>query len=142
MDARISRTRRGDPLLVAATTLYAVGLASHTADHVRRGTAVLSPEVFWLGIVSTIVSVLTIALIAARHPWGQTLAALIGLPVAAGVAVVHLLPHWSVLSDAFPGARGTGVTAMSWTVVLLEIAGAAAMGVAALRLELRRSPQA
>jgi len=40
-----------------------------------------------------------------------------GIPVALGVAAVHLLPKWSALSDSFLGAQHAGVTALSWTVV-------------------------
>jgi hypothetical protein len=47
------------------------------------------------------------------------------------------LPYWSAFSDAFPGARGTGVTAMSWTVVLIEIVGAALMGAIGLSIVLK-----
>jgi hypothetical protein len=124
-------------LLRYATVLYAAGLAVHTADHLRRGTGVLTWEVFWAGILSTAVGVLTIALVLGGHRLAPALAAAAGVPIAVGVAAVHLLPHWSALSDAFPGARGTGVTALSWTVVLVEIAGAFAVGAAGLYI-LRR----
>ena len=126
-----------DRPLKAATALYALGLALHTADHIRRGTAVISPEVFWAGIFSTSMGLLTIALVFTRHRLAPLAAALLGIPVAVGVAAVHLLPHWSALSDAFPGAQGTGVTAVSYVVVLLEIAGALALGVVGLRTVLR-----
>ena len=140
MDHPATRTRSaesasgGDRLLRYAAAFYAVGLIVHTADHIRRGTAVISTEVYWAGIISTAIGVVTIALIAARHRLAPLAAALTGLPIAAGVAAVHLLPHWSVLSDAFPGARGTGVTALSWAVVSVEIAGALAMGLRGLVL--------
>lgn len=122
-----------------ATALYVAGLIAHTADHIRRGTAVISPEVFWLGILSTTAGLSTVALIVARHRLAPLAAALVGLPVAVGVAAVHLLPHWSALSDAFPGAVGTGITPFSWAVVLVEIAGSLAMGLAGLAM-LRRHP--
>ena len=65
-----------------------------------------------------------------RH--APLLAAITGFPIAFGVAAVHLLPKWSAFSDTFVGAHNTGVTAMSWTVVLVEIAGALALGIAGL----------
>jgi hypothetical protein len=129
--------RAGDSLdraLRWATALYALGLAAHFADHLRRGTGVITGEVFWAGIVSTTLGVATIALVVAGHRLAPLAAALVGIPAAVGVAAVHLLPHWSALSDAFPGGSATGVTAMSWTVVMLEILGAAAMGVVGLRI--------
>jgi hypothetical protein len=136
-----TQRRRGDPgaterdmlLLRWAAALYALGLAAHIADHIRRGTGVVSPEVFWAGMVSTTAGVATLALVAIRHRLAPLAAALLGVPVAFGVAAVHLLPHWSALSDAFPAAQGTGVTPLSWAVVLVEIAGALALGVMGIR---------
>jgi hypothetical protein len=128
----------GERVLRYATALYAAGLAAHTADHLRRGTGVLSWEVFWAGMLSTAVGLITIALVFARHHLAPLLAGAAGLTIAVGVGAVHLLPHWSALSDAFPGAQGTGVTALSWTVVLLEISGALAVGAAGLHLVRRQ----
>jgi hypothetical protein len=122
--------RGGHRLLTYAAALYGIGLVAHTADHIRRGSGVLTPEVYWAGIVSTMIGVATIALVLGRHRVAPLAAALAGGPIAVGVAMVHLLPRWSVLSDAFPGAQGTGVTPLSWAVVLLEIAGALALGAA------------
>jgi hypothetical protein len=126
--ARLSRFLRG------AALLYGAGIVLHTADHVRRGIAVLTPEVYWLGTVSTIAGVITIALVLRRHHLAPLIAALMGFQVALGTAAVHLLPHWSAFSDAFPGSNGTGVTAFSWTVVLIEIVGALGMGIAGMML--------
>jgi hypothetical protein len=45
------------------------------------------------------------------------------------------LPKWSsALSDTFIGAHNTGVTGLSWAVVLVEIAGALAMGIVGLTI--------
>jgi hypothetical protein len=109
---------------------YALGLALHTADHLRRGLDVVTPQVLWAGNVSTAVGITVAVLVILGHRNGPILAAVTGVPVAVGVAAVHLLPKWSALSDAFVGAHNTGVTAWSWTVVLMEIVGALAMGVA------------
>jgi hypothetical protein len=122
--------RRSDRLMTYAAALYGSGLVAHTADHIRRGSGVLTPEVYWAGIVSTVIGVATIALVLTRHRLAPLAAAVVGGPIAVGVAAVHLLPHWGVMSDAFPGAQQTGVTALSWAVVLLEIAGALALGAA------------
>ena len=122
---------RADRFLRNATILYGAGLVLHVADHFRRGTSVLTGEVNLLGTISTVAGVITIGLVMTRHRLAPVLAMILGFTVAVGVAAVHLLPHWSDFSDAFPGSR-TGVTALSWTVVLIEIAGAFAMGVAGL----------
>jgi hypothetical protein len=111
---------------------YALGLALHTADHVRRGLDVVTTQVQIAGNLSTVVGITAAVLVIVGHRFGPMLAALTGIPVGLGVAAVHLLPRWSAFSDAFPGAHNTGVTATSWTVVLIEIAGALAMGVVGL----------
>jgi hypothetical protein len=116
-------------LLRSAAVLYGAGLALHTADHIRRGVGVLTPEVYWLGTISTIAGVVTLVLVLARHRRAPLVAALVGFQVALGTAAVHLLPHWSSFSDALPGARGTGVTLFSWIVVNIEIVGALLMGI-------------
>ena len=121
-----------------AALLYALGLGLHTVDHVRRGLDVLTPEVQWAGNLSTAIGIATVVLVLIGNRLGPLAAALTGIPVGVGVAAVHLLPHWSAFSDAFPGSHGTGVTAMSWTVVLIEIVGAIAMGVIGLRIVLER----
>lgn len=128
----------GDRLLTCAAALYGIGLVAHTADHIRRGSGVLTPEVYWAGIVSTVIGVATIALVLARHRLAPLAAAVVGGPIAFGVAAVHLLPHWGVMSDAFPGAQGTGITSLSWAVVLLEMAGALALGAAGVYVLRRR----
>jgi hypothetical protein len=116
-------------LLKYCALFYALGLALHTADHLRRGLDVVTPQVLWAGNVSTLIGITTVVAVILGHRYGPMLAAVTGLPVGLGVAAVHLLPKWSALSDTFQGAHNNGVTALSWTVVLMEIAGALAMGV-------------
>jgi hypothetical protein len=118
------------PWLKHSALFYALGLALHTADHFRRGLDAVTPQVLWAGNISTAIGITVAALVIVGHRAGPMLAALTGGPVAVGVAAVHLLPKWSALSDAFVGAHNSGVTAFSWTVVLIEIVGALAMGVA------------
>lgn len=118
------------PWLKYSALFYALGLALHTADHFRRGLDAVTPQVLWAGNVSTAIGITVAALVIVGHRSGPLLAAVSGIPVAVGVAAVHMLPKWSALSDAFVGAHNTGVTAVSWTVVMIEIVGAVAMGIA------------
>lgn len=111
----------GDRALRSAAIVFAVGLALHTADHVRRGVGVLTPEVLWGGTVLTLVGVVAIAAVLARHRLAPKVAVVVGFYTAVAVATTHLLPHWSSLSDAFPGS---GVGWLSWAAVSVEIAGA------------------
>lgn len=127
----MTELRRSDRLLRGGALLYGVGLVLHLADHFRRGTEVLTGEVNLLGTISTIAGVAVIVMVFVRHHLAPAAAVALGFPVAIGVAAVHLLPRWSDFSDAFPGST-TGVNAMSWTVVLIEIVGAFALGLAGL----------
>lgn len=123
--------------------VYGAGLVIHTADHFRRGTSVVSAQILWLGTISTFIAVFTFALIARRARRAPHVAAFVGIATAIGVSAVHLLPAWSAsLSDAFPGGAVRGVTAVSWSAVLIEIAGALAMGLAALTMLRSRSAAA
>jgi hypothetical protein len=120
--------------LKAAAAFYGFGLLVHTLDHLRRGLDVITPQVSWAGNLSTLLGIVAIVLVFTDHRYAAPFAAFTGLSVGIGVAAVHLLPEWSVFSDAFPGARETGVTGISWAVVLIEVTGALAMGVIASRM--------
>jgi hypothetical protein len=124
-------------MLRYAAGLYAAGWVLHTADHLRRGTDVVTHQVLALGLVSGVLQVLAIVLVFRNHRLAPVWAVAVGLPNGLGIAAVHLLPKWSAsLSDAYTGAHGTGVTAFSWLVTLIEVAGAllfAAAGWAVLR---------
>lgn len=122
----------GDRFLKIGAALYGAGLLLHLADHFRRGTDVLTGEVNLLGTISTVAGVVVIGLVFTGHRLAPAASIALGFPVAVGVAAVHLLPRWSDFSDAFPGST-TGVNAGSWTVVLIEIAGAFVLGLAGYR---------
>jgi hypothetical protein len=115
-----------------AALFYALGLALHTADHFRRGLDASTGQVLVAGNLSTAVGVTVAVMVIVGYRHAPLLAAVTGFPIAIGVAAVHLLPRWSAFSDSFVNAHNTGVTAMSWSVVLIEIAGALAMGITGL----------
>jgi len=110
--------------------LYALGLGLHTVDHFRRGLDASTGQVLVAGNISTAIGITVVVMVIVGYRHAALLAAITGFPVAFGVAAVHLLPTWSAFSDTFVNAHNTGITAMSWTVVLIEIAGALAMGIA------------
>lgn len=120
------RSRANRELRYAAL-LYAIGLSVHTADHFRRGTDVITPQVYWAGLLSTFVAVIAIGFVLLEVRPAPVVAVGVGLTNAIGVAAVHLLPSWSAFSDAFPGSM---VDSLSWTAVLVEIASAVVFGVA------------
>jgi hypothetical protein len=132
---------RSDRVLRYAALFYAGGFLVHTADHLRRGLDVLTPEVFWAGTVSGVVAVAAIALALVGHRLAPLVAVAHGFSQALGVAAVHLPPTWSAFSDSLPDA---GADALSWAAVLLEIAGAlafAAAGAYVLRRGARCPPR-
>src|SRR4051812_7022746 len=100
-----------------AALVYFVGIVAHTADHLRRGTDVITSQVLWLGYLGFAAAALVFFLILIRHPLAPLVGTVVGFAVAIGVSAVHLLPHWSAFSDAFPGSSGVGVTGVSYTVV-------------------------
>jgi len=120
---------QGYRFLRYACILYAIGLVAHGADHLRRGIDVLTPEVAWAGTLTTIMGLILIALVFSGHRLAPAAAAAFGFSNAVGVGAVHLLPHWSAFSDAFPGGE-LGVEVTSWAAVLIEIAGLLALGAA------------
>jgi hypothetical protein len=124
--------RRFDPLAVAAVA-FGLTILFHGADHVRRGTGPLTPEVFWGGAALALVNFMVIGLVLRRHPRAPLLCAFAGLWTAAGVSAAHLAPHWSALSDPYPDQS---LDAVAWVAMSSEVAAAlvlAGTAIAALR---------
>ena len=119
-----TRTLRNGALLLLAAFLL------HNGDHLRRGIGVLTPEVFWAGTVTGLMTLAAIVLVLRGHRLGPPVAVAVGCGMVLGVSVVHLLPRWSVLSDSLPDG---GVDAFTWMAVLCEIAGGLAFGCAGLQ---------
>jgi hypothetical protein len=114
-----------DRLLKCTAWLFAAALLVHNMDHLRRGLKVLTPEVLWAGIALNIAAVAVIAIVVARREWASAAAAGVGFFMAIGVTASHLLPHWGVFSDAFPGSH---VDIWSYAAVLFEIGASALFG--------------
>src|SRR5438477_6798794 len=113
--------RTVDPLRTAGV-VFAVALAVHGVDHLRRGMDVITPEVLWLGNLQIALSIATLVLVFRRHRWAPAFAVVTGFASAIGFSTAHLLPHWSALSDAFTGAHpAPNVTAFSWFAAMFEI---------------------
>jgi hypothetical protein len=127
---------RSARLLRYSAALYFVAWLVHSGDHLRRGFGVESTELIVLGTVVAVLQLVAIGLVFARQVLAPLAAVAIGIPDGIGIAALHLLPHWSVFSDAFPGAHGTGVTAFSWFAAIVEVVAAfvfAAAGAYSLR---------
>ena len=130
---------QGYRLLRYACILYIVGFVLHTADHFRRGTDTLTPEVFWLAGVANVAGLIVITLVFTGHPLAPLGAAVKGLTSAVLFAAVHFLPEWSAFSDAFPGGAERGVEVTSWAGALIEIAGLLALGAVGTYLLMNRA---
>src|SRR5690242_3570109 len=124
MAADWTHDRESARVLWYAALFYLAAWAVHTGDHVRRGLGTVTPEVSTLGTIAAVLQLVAIAAVLGRHRHAPLLAVVIGLPDAIGIAAVHLLPHWSAFSDAFPGSHGEGVNAFSWFAAALEIVAA------------------
>ena len=125
---------RQDRVLRYAALVFTAALVVHGADHWRRGFKVLTPEVYWAGMVLWVLALISITLVLTRHAWGPLVAVAVGFPTAVVVAASHLLPHWSSFSDAFPGS---GVDNLSYAAVVFEIIASLVFGTAGMRILLR-----
>ena len=146
--AALTAVQRLDPMTTAfralrwGTAMYLVGWLLHSADHLRRGTDVVTRHVQGLGVFGTIVAFVIAALVFTRHRWAPIFATYVVLPTGVLLIAVHVLPSWGVWSDAFPGGATRGVTAMSWVAVLLEVSGKLAVGLIGVSMLLReKRPQ-
>jgi hypothetical protein len=121
--------------LKRAAWIYAIGTTLHTIDHFRRGAGSTSWELVEVGTAGTILAAIVITLILTEHRLAPTAAVSVGFAHGLGIAAVHWLPRWSVLSDSF---FDWSAGPISWTAVTLEVAGAIGVGVAGA-IALRRS---
>jgi hypothetical protein len=124
------------------TVLFAVALALHAADHLRRGMDVVPQAVMIAGMVQIVLAAATIVLVFLGSRWAPHAAVAIGTVSAVGFTAAHLLPTWGFFSDSFinapPSAR---VTWFSWVTAVCEIAADVAfavVGALVLRTRSRR----
>jgi hypothetical protein len=131
-DGRVAAWRGVDRagVLTAAAAMFVAGNLIHTADHLRQGTGRLTTEVLAGGTVLTLAAFAALWLAWRHHAHAAAFAAVVGVTGAVGISAAHLLPHWSALSDSYPDI---GVDALSWAIVLIEIATATGLAVVAIR---------
>jgi hypothetical protein len=114
--------------------VFAVAVAIHGLDHLRRGPDVVTDVVRGAGATQFVLAGAAVMLVFRRHPFAPALAAFVGLASAVLFVAAHLLPQWSAFSDPYTGAQvAPGVTGFSWFTALFEIAADTAFGVAGLR---------
>jgi hypothetical protein len=120
---------RSHALTTASIAFVAANLA-HTLDHLRQGTSQLATEVVAGGTVLSILAIATLVFVLRGDRRAPLIATVVGLWSAAGVAASHIAPHWSAFSDSYPQIHAD---ALSWVVMLAEVAAAAALGLVGLR---------
>jgi hypothetical protein len=116
--------------LGGAAALFLAANVVHTLDHVRTGLDRLPAEVVSAGTLLTIAAVFALVLALRRDPRAPVVCTGVGVAAGLGVAAAHLAPHWSALSDPYPGL---GPDALSWVVMLAEIAAGLVLAVAGAR---------
>ena len=129
-------------ILLRANIAFVAANLVHTADHQRQGLDGLSWEIMVGGSTLTLAAIVSLVLTLRRDERAAIFGVVLGLSAAAGIAASHIAPHWSTLSDSYPQIHAD---AISWVVVLLEIAGAlllAAVGLRELRRASTRAPRA
>jgi hypothetical protein len=123
------------PLARAAAVFVAANVL-HTLDHLRQGIGGLTPANLTAGSLLTLAALLALALALRADARAAVVCAGVGASGVLGIAAAHLAPHWSALSDPYPGL---GVDALSWAVMLAEIAAAFALAAVGMR-EVARQP--
>lgn len=113
--------------LTAAAAAFVAANLLHTIDHLRQGTDRLTTEVFAGGTVITLAALAVLVLAIRRDSRAPLAAVVVGLWTAVGVAASHIAPHWSAFSDPYPDLSAD---ALSWAVMLAEIAAALVLAAA------------
>lgn len=124
-----------------AAIVFAVALALHAGDHMRRGMDVVPPAVMVAGMVQIVLAAATVVLVFLGSRWAPHAAVVLGFVSAVGFTAAHLLPTWGFFSDSYihapPAAR---VTWFSWVTAICEIAADIAFGLVGIAvLSVRRS---
>lgn len=123
------------PIARAAAVFVAANVL-HTLDHLRQGLGGLTPEILTAGTLLTLAAIAVLALALRGDPRAAVVGCGVGVSGALGIAAAHLAPHWGALSNPYPEI---GADALSWAVMLAEIAAAFALAVVGMR-EVARQP--
>ncbi len=117
-----------DRWLLRAAAVFVVAVLVHNCDHLRRGTDILSADLFWLGVAGVVLEVLVVVLICQRSAYAPLAAVVGGVVLASGYIEAHFLPAHAWFSDSFVSGA-PHVNALSWFAASFEIAAAALLAV-------------
>lgn len=131
LNSHRDRSSWARPLVLAAGGVLALTVL-HDLDHLRQGRD-LPLALDLIGGAATLGAV-GIFLWSARRANENVarVAEVFGFTTAVGLVVVHVLPHWSLISDPYDES---GVDALSWLSLMAFIAGGIILGVVAHRHE-------
>lgn len=115
--------------LLSATMAWVVLDVAHLLDHMR-GDRDLSTEVQTAGFAGYVTTAVVLVLVLRGHRLAPLGAVLLGASAVIGFAAVHLLPHWSAISDSY---SDFDTDALNWVLAILPMAAAAALAVAGAR---------
>ncbi len=121
-----------DRTLRFATLAFVAAFIIHNADHARRGVDASPEPVVWAGTAAAMLTAAIVTLVATRHGAAPRAAAIVGAAIAIGVAVTHLTPSASPLTDPL---TVSGISPLSWIAVLGEIITAMALSIAGLKAD-------
>lgn len=117
--------------MLAAGGLFALTVL-HDLDHVRQGRE-LPVVLNVIGALGTLGALGLFLWSALRDDKNLARAAeVFGFTTVLGLVVIHVLPHWSAVSDPYAEA---GVDALSWLSLAAFIAGGMGLAVVAHRYE-------
>jgi hypothetical protein len=120
--------------LRAPGALFALGLAVHGADHMRRGMSAAPPSIMVGGFVQIALVVVTLVLVWQGSRRAPAMAVLTAAVSIVGFTYAHLLPDWwPAFSDSFVTGPRIGVTWFSWASVVAELGTALVFVVAGVR---------
>jgi hypothetical protein len=117
-------------VLRVATLVYPVGFVIHNADHAHRGVGATPEPVVWAGTSVAMLTAVVITFVFTRHPLAPLVAAAGGAAIAIGVAITHLTPITTVVTDPL---TVRGISPLSWIAVFGEIITAAVLAIIGLR---------
>lgn len=132
----MQRSETGRDWLVVAAWAFLAANLIHTADHLRQGTDGVRQPVIVAGTAVTIAAVVCLRMAIKHHRHAAVFAAFLGIQAFFGIAASHIAPDWGFLSDSYPQIHAD---ALSWAVMLLEMAAGLTLGLVGLHVRRRQA---
>lgn len=135
LTARISERTDAVRALRRPGVLFAVGLAVHGIDHMKRGMMASPPSIMVAGTLQILLVIVTLVAVWRGRRWAPELSVVAALVSLVGFTYAHLMPAWwPAFSDSYVTGARIRVTWFSWVTVVAEMGTALIFGIAALRV--------